>query len=151
MRYICTNCNFIYDDNIWIPEEGIAPQSFFIMGENFVCPSCFWEKDWMYELSEEIIYFENIDNLSELESLYYPNYVIDKDKKVLSISFSELDSHNWALISKVVLLDEYNDIIDISSDCEDEISFDISTIDSFKILIHSQNHWLFSTWLINID
>lgn len=41
MKYECTVCGWVYDEEIGVPEEGIAPGTKFEdLPEDFVCPLC---------------------------------------------------------------------------------------------------------------
>ncbi|MBN1996399.1 rubredoxin [candidate division KSB1 bacterium] len=45
-KYVCTNCGFIYDPEIGIPEHGIPPgKSFEELPDDWVCPICYVDKD----------------------------------------------------------------------------------------------------------
>ena len=49
MKYVCTACGYVYDEEKGIPEEGIAPGTKFEdLPEDFVCPVCGAGKD-MFE------------------------------------------------------------------------------------------------------
>ena len=53
-KYVCTVCNWMYDDELGVPESGIAPGIPFIaLPENFVCPFCgVGKEDFEEELEE---------------------------------------------------------------------------------------------------
>lgn len=41
MKYECTVCGWIYDEEVGVPEEGIAPGTKFEdLPEDFACPLC---------------------------------------------------------------------------------------------------------------
>ena len=151
MKHICTECNFIYDENLGLPEEGISPQtSLEELWSEFNCPSCYSSNDNFYPLQEEIIYFEDMENLSPIESSHYPFYKIED--WIINISFSDWEREEDDEIIKCVLLDEYGDIITESSLNEDlEFDYDISDFSSIEILVVCTWHWTFSTGLIDID
>ena len=50
MKYVCTVCGYVYDEEIGDPENGIAPGTKFedIPGD-FVCPLCGVGKDMFQE------------------------------------------------------------------------------------------------------
>ena len=41
MRYVCTACGFVYDEDEGCPEQGIAPGTKFEdLPDSFLCPWC---------------------------------------------------------------------------------------------------------------
>lgn len=52
MKYVCTACGFVYDEDEGCPEMGIAPGTKFEdLPEDFTCPWCGVSKD-MFQKSE---------------------------------------------------------------------------------------------------
>lgn len=46
MKYVCTLCGYVYDEDEGAPDEGIAPGTKFEdLPESFVCPLCGAGKD----------------------------------------------------------------------------------------------------------
>ena len=40
-KWICTVCGFIYDEELGLPEEGIAPGTFWSdVPDDWLCPDC---------------------------------------------------------------------------------------------------------------
>ncbi|HHT67124.1 MAG TPA: rubredoxin [Erysipelotrichaceae bacterium] len=49
MRYICQACGYVYDENLGIPDLGIAPGTKFDdLPEDFACPLCGVGKDMFF-------------------------------------------------------------------------------------------------------
>lgn len=49
-KYVCTVCGYVYDPEVGIPEEGIAPGTAFEdLPDDFVCPVCGVGKDLFEE------------------------------------------------------------------------------------------------------
>ena len=49
MKYVCEVCGFVYDEELGLPEENIAPGTKFEdLPDDFVCPECGVEKN-MFE------------------------------------------------------------------------------------------------------
>lgn len=45
-KYVCQVCGFTYDEELGLPEQGIAPGTKFEdLPEDFVCPLCGVEKE----------------------------------------------------------------------------------------------------------
>jgi rubredoxin-NAD+ reductase len=46
MKYVCSLCGWEYDEEVGLPEQGVAPGTKFEdLPEDFVCPICGAEKD----------------------------------------------------------------------------------------------------------
>lgn len=53
VRYQCTACEYVYDEDLGDPEHGIKPGTKFQdIPDDWVCPICFVTKD-MFELIKE--------------------------------------------------------------------------------------------------
>lgn len=39
-KYVCNVCGWIYDPEVGVPDEGIAPTDFENLPDSFVCPLC---------------------------------------------------------------------------------------------------------------
>ena len=51
MRYICSNCGYIYDPDVGDPEGGIEEgTSFEELPEDWVCPICYQDKSFFDQL-----------------------------------------------------------------------------------------------------
>ena len=45
-KYVCDVCGYVYDEELGMPEKGIAPGTKFEdLPEDFVCPLCGVDKD----------------------------------------------------------------------------------------------------------
>ena len=50
MKYVCSACGFVYDEDEGCPEQGIAPGTKFEdLPEDFVCPWCGLGKEQFVE------------------------------------------------------------------------------------------------------
>jgi len=46
MKHVCDICGWVYDEEVGVPEQGIAPGTKFEdLPEDFECPLCFAEKE----------------------------------------------------------------------------------------------------------
>lgn len=53
MKYVCTVCGYVYDEQQGDPESGIAPQTKWEdIPEDYLCPLCMMGKDY-FEKQEE--------------------------------------------------------------------------------------------------
>jgi rubredoxin len=52
-KYQCANCGFIYDEELGLPGEGLAPGTRFEdIPDDWICPDCGMSKD-QFELLED--------------------------------------------------------------------------------------------------
>ena len=155
-RYLCTNCNFIYDETFWLEEENIAPQTFFDdILEDWMCPHCEEPKEHFALIKEEI---NNIDKstkvLNKVEEEHLINYKINDnililDWNILNHEMNEDDHY----ISEMALFDEYGDLIEnklLKKWDSLEFSSDIRFLDSFEIRIRCIKHGWWTSGLINV-
>ena len=50
MRYVCSACGYVYDEDEGCPEQGIAPGTKFEdLPEDFLCPWCGVDKSQFYQ------------------------------------------------------------------------------------------------------
>lgn len=153
MRYICTNCHFVFDESLWVPEAGVDPQSSFSeLNYDFVCPQCESPKEHFDLINEEVLSPDDMDCLSELEALHLPKFEIKWE--TLSVSIGLVDDHpmewNHNILS-ILLYDEYGDLIEekmITEDTVAECEFDVSYLDEFEIRSRCSLHWTWSSWLL---
>jgi len=146
MRYLCTNCNYIYDESIWDSWENIvAWTKFDNLWDHFACPVCSELAEEFQEIKEEISYI-NEQNPFWFEQEHFINYkIFDWD---LEVQVWKWDLHaSWPehRISWIWLYDEYWDFVNENflSDGEDPISeFDISDLDDFEIRVKCTIHWV---------
>jgi len=152
MKYLCTNCNYIYDETIWDEKEWIAPWTLFSeLDYDFFCPNCFEPKEAFMEVKEEILFAQNNNFLSPLEKIHVPQVKILDNKafvKVGKIEHPMIESH---FIYSISLYDEYWDLVEeklLNIWEKPEVIFDISQIDDFEIRAKCNLDWLWSSWII---
>lgn len=143
MRYICTNCNYIYDESIGDIESWINIWTkIYEIWDDFSCPICNWSVDDFFELKEEVNYIEDNDNLS---FDHFP-YIEDNDWKILVKIWKDMhvmwDDHR---IYSVLLYDEYWELIEeifLDIEVEPIVKFDYWDLDEFEIRVRCSIHWL---------
>lgn len=53
-KYICIVCNYVYDPEVGMPEDGIAPGTAFAdIPDDWACPDCGVSKEDFEPLAEE--------------------------------------------------------------------------------------------------
>ena len=51
MKYVCTACGFVYDEEVGDPDNGIAPGTKFeVLPDTYMCPWCGQGKEVFEEL-----------------------------------------------------------------------------------------------------
>jgi len=155
-RYLCTNCNFVYDETFWFEEDSISPQTFFDdIPDWWMCPHCEETKEHFALIKEEVNYIDKSTKvLNKIEEEHLIDYEI-KDN-ILSLSWNILNHEmqdETHYISEVALYDEYGDLIENKLyKLNDELVFssDIKFLDTFEIRIRCIKHGWWSSWLINV-
>ncbi|MFK7780067.1 MAG: desulfoferrodoxin family protein [Candidatus Gracilibacteria bacterium] len=145
MKYLCTNCNYVFDKAIGDKEEGIA-----IGAEIDKCPVC-KEYDVFQGIKEEINYISG-DDLLSLEIDHYPEIEIKKDKIIVTVG-NEI--HPMGLehrIAAVGLYDEYGDLVKVNYlelETEAVTEFDFDNLDEFEIRVNCSVHGLWARKFVN--
>lgn len=154
MRYLCTNCSYIYDESLgditeWY-ESWVLLSS---MQDFFSCPVCGENIDFFQEINDEINYFSKNQDLSFEEEYHFPVLSFKDWKLEVSIWKDEAhpseDSH---FISSIALYDEYWDLVEekfLGVEDKWNVLFDDHDLDDFEIRLRCNIHWLWSSWLIN--
>ena len=145
MRYLCTHCNYIYDESRWDPEQFIEPGQDIYAADYFVCPGCWESVDYFQEIVEEVNYVaENTKDNMEMDHMP----IIDIQNGMLTLSIWKNTEHPMWLehyISSIGIYDEYGDrVIEdfLWPDDEIEREFDVSDLDEFEIRIRCTLHWV---------
>lgn len=146
MRYLCTNCNYIYDESLWEKDDGIEPWTRFDeLWDYYVCPVCGECSDIFQEIKEEINYIKNDHTLDFVENEHFIDTEVDWNNLRVTI-WKEIhpfwDDHR---ITEVSLYDEYGDIVEsqfLPSWEEPEVDFNISDLDDFEIRVRCSLHGL---------
>lgn len=138
MKYLCTNCNYVFDNDLGDKEENIN-----IWEELDICPVC-EEYDSFQWIEEEINYI-NDDNLWALEIDHFPEVEIKWEKLKVTV-WNEIhpmwESHRIATVS---LYDEYWDLIQtnyLELENEAVTEFDFDNLDEFEIRVKCSLHWI---------
>ncbi len=148
MRFLCTNCGYIYDESLWDEVEWIeAWTKFYELKDSFKCPVCWEREDFFQEIIENVNYIEDSSFLSNIEKEHFINIEkIDSDKIRVSVGLEKLHpSEKEHFISEMRLLDEEGEVIEeeFLTYWEDPvIDFDISWLDNFEIVVRCNVHWL---------
>ena len=152
MKYLCTACNYIYDEAVWDPKEEIPAWTLFKeFPYDFSCPNCFEPKDSFMEIKEEILYVQNKNFMTPLEKTHIPKINIFDWKVFVDIWKVEHPMVEWHFIYSVSLYDEYWDLVEeklLNIWDKPKVEFDISDIDDFEIRVKCNIDWLWSSWII---
>lgn len=137
MKYLCTSCNYVYDNALWDSEESVN-----IWAEINECPVC-GEYDSFQWIEEEINYID--DDLWPLEIDHFPDIEVIWDKIKVTV-WNEIhpmwEAHR---IAAVYLYDEYWDLVStryLELETEAVVEFDNENFDEFEIRVKCSVHWL---------
>ncbi len=148
MRYICTNCNHIYDEALGDTEEGYMPGvKLYDMQDFFLCPVCSEWIDYFQEITEEINYIDK-DKMSSLEAEHFVN-IEQKDKKINIWVWNDEEhpSGDTHYINNIALYDEYGDLVEekfLTQEDKWKASFDDYDLDEFEVRVKCSIHWMWS-------
>ncbi len=149
MRYLCTNCSYIYDEAIWDEEEWYNPGvKLYDMQDIFVCPVCSEWIDTFQEIKEEINFIENIENMTGVEDEHYP--VIEEADSKIKVKVGKDELHPGLAehyITNISLYDEYGDLVEekfLNSTDEWTVVFDNYDLDEYEVRITCNLHWVWS-------
>ena len=152
MRYLCTNCNYIYDEDKWEIDDSIKPWTKFeALWDNFCCPGCGENCDLFHEIKEEVSYLSEIP-FDALEAEHFINVEFDSDN--IKVTVWKWESHPvWTehRISSLWIYDEYSDLVYEKFFTEDKqaiLEFDVSDLDDFEIRARCSIHWV---WGLKIE
>ena len=114
-KYICTNCQAIYDPLFGDEENEIeVGTSFESIWESWVCPICFASKDFFFSLPEIVHDPISEDMMSDLEYSHIPRFIEYREKIYVWIGDEDGYSNNKEhQIIYVGIFDEDGEIIDI--------------------------------------
>lgn len=139
MKYLCTNCNYIYDNDLWDLEEWIK-----VWEELDLCPVC-EEYDSFQWIRDEVNYIEWDSNLEKIEIDHFPEVNIKWDKLEVSIWWEVHPMWEEHRIASVSLFDEYWDLIEtkyLELEQEAIVEFDFDDLDEFEIRLKCSLHWV---------
>ena len=142
MKYICTNCNYIFDEKFSNSEDTIEKVT-----NETICPSC--EEFDSFQWIEEIVnYAVDNDNLELLEVEHIPQVEkLDKEWKNIKV-IAWLREHPMWLENRIIsisLFDEYWDLVleeFLYEDSEPTTEFDVSDFDEYEIRVKCSLHWV---------
>mgnify|MGYP003987563269 CR=1 FL=1 len=136
MKYLCVNCNYIYDKAFWDKQENIE-----IWTELEKCPVCL-EYNVFHWIEEEVNYID-INTLWPLEIDHFPDVKITENKLKVII-WNEIhpmwEEHRIASVS---LYDEYSDLIEekyLEMETEAVTEFYFDDLDEFEIRVKCSLH-----------
>jgi desulfoferrodoxin (superoxide reductase-like protein) len=138
MKYLCVNCNYVYDKSMWDSEENIE-----IWTELEKCPVC-EEYDSFQWIEEEINYIDD-DSLGALEIDHFPEVTIKNDKLIVSVGNEIHPMWEWHRIASISLYDEYWDLIEekyLELETEANAEFNFDDLDEFEIRVKCSIHWI---------
>ena len=146
MRYICSNCNYIYDESMGDKQENISPWTYFDkLWDYFSCPVCWELGDSFSPIKEEVNYLEAWKPLDFVEKEHFIDIKLQND--ILKVQVWNPSHPMWEdhKITEISLYDEYGDIIEtvfLNFWEEPKAEFDISFIDEFEVRARCSLHWL---------
>lgn len=144
MRYLCTNCNYIYDEAEWDREEEIeSGERFEDLGDHFRCPVCWESEEFFHEIREEVQYIENEYSKDPLEIDHFIETEVKNDKLFVTVGNGIHPMWESHRISSVALYDDYGDLIEekfLGIDEDPITEFDFDDLWEFEIRVRCNLH-----------
>lgn len=144
MRFLCTNCNYIYDESEWDDEEGYPSGTLLNdLGDIYECPVCGDDRDSFQEIQEEVNYIDEKENLFALEIDHFPEIEIEGDKIKVSIWADMHPMWESHRISSVAFYDSLWDLVEekfLEIDDEPVCEFDYFGESEFEIQVRCSLH-----------
>jgi rubredoxin len=142
MKYLCVNCNYIYDEALWDSTEWI--KAWTKIEELEICPVCF-EYDIFEPIKEEVIYIEE-DTKDKFELAHFIE--VEKKNWVLKVVIWGNSHPMWEehRICWAWLFDEYWDLVDeefLSADWDSIVEFVDYDLWEFEVRVMCSQHKLF--------
>ena len=136
MKYLCTECNYVFDNDVWDREEEIE-----IWAELEKCPVCEEYNSFQW-IEEEINYIDD-NNLGALEIDHVPEVEIRDGRLIVTVANEIHPMWEWHRIASVSLYDEYWDLIktnylELENEAVTEFEFD--DLDEFEIRVKCSIH-----------
>ena len=147
MRYLCTGCNYIYDEDRGEIDDNIKPWiKFENLWDNFVCPACWELPEVFHEIKEEINYLWEIP-FDAIEAEHFINTEFFEDWNIKITVWKWAFHPVWAehRITSIGIYDEYWDLVYDKFYQKDEdpiLGFDVSDLDDFEIRARCSIHWV---------
>jgi len=146
MRYLCTHCNYIYDEILGEVEDWISPWTKLdSIKDVFCCPSCYESIDNFQEIIEQVNSFDTDDNIIWIEYEHFP-FVEKLEDWFIKIEVKHPDEKSHFLWN-IWIYDEYWDLVyeEFFKPWEPAyLEFDVSDLDEYEIRTFCSLHWAFS-------
>lgn len=142
MKYICTNCGYVFDEALWDEVEEI---NWWTKIEKLdCCPSCL-ELDSFFQIKEEVIYiWENTND--KIEQEHFIN-IFHKDRKIeVEIWWNSHPMEKEHRLLSIWLFDEYWDLVEekfLKEEDDTFVIFDDYDLDYLEIRLRCNKHWIF--------
>ena len=147
MKYLCPECNYIYDESVWYPYENIKQWTkLHDLWVDFKCPICWESSENFQEIIEEVNYIDE-NNILWLEFEHFIN-INDLWNWKIEVSVWLEEYHpSWEehRISQISLFDEYWDLVYeyfLKVWETPKVEFDIDWLDEYEIVVRCTIHWL---------
>ncbi len=144
MKYLCTKCNYIYDEMLWEKEDKIEyGTQFDNLWDNFFCPQCNESGEYFQEITPYVHSLDE-DSLVGIEAEHIP--FIEK----LADGFIKIEVHHpdeeEHFVWNIWIFDEYWDVVYeefIKPWNPAYLEFDVSDLDEYEIQVSCSLHGVF--------
>lgn len=143
MKYLCTNCGYVYDESLWDEVEEIEGGT--RVDELDCCPTCF-EVDSFFQIREEVIYIDD-DTIDKIEREHFIEINYQNRKIEVTVWKNSHPMEKEHRLLSISLFDEYGDVVEEKFLKEDEdtfVVFDDYDLDDVEIRVRCSKHWIFA-------
>ena len=144
MKYLCTKCNYIYDEMIGEVEDWINPWTKFDnLWDNFLCPQCNELSEYFQEITPHVHSLDE-EFMVGIEAEHIP-HIAKLDNWFIKIEVNHPDETSH-FVWNIWIYDEYWDLVHeefIKPWDPAYLEFDISDLDEYEIRVSCSLHWIF--------
>lgn len=146
MRYLCTNCHYVYEEILWDTDLWIeAWTKYDDLPNGFSCPACMEWKEHFSAIVEEVNYLDDNDYKSWVEREHMIYYRLEDEVLYVSVWWSNHSFSEDHYIMSIGIYDEYWDLIEertLNNEDNPETIFESFDFDEFEIRVVCNSHWV---------
>lgn len=143
MKYICTNCGYVFDEALWDEVEEIEWSTKIDCLD--CCPVCL-ELDSFFQIKEEVIYLDE-NTIDKIEREHFININHNWRQIEVVVWWNSHPMEKEHRLLSIALFDEYWDLVEekfLKEDDDTIVKFDNYDLDEIEIRVRCNKHWNFA-------
>lgn len=150
MKYLCTKCNYIYDEMLWEVDDGVEFWTKFEnVGDHFSCPNCYESSEYFQEVQMHVHSLDE-DFLLWIEAEHIPIIDVLEDWMIkITVNHPDEDSH---FVWNIWIYDEYWDMVYeqfFTPDMPVYLEYDVSDLEEYEVRVQCNIHGTFWKKVMN--